>query len=187
MAAKRPQTPVIAADSIRSLAKLVGRGESSVRKWVRNPQWTFGSGPWTAADVDRIKLWATDTLADDPSDRAGGGGGGDLATQLKDLPVAKQVDVGLKVSRKKTIDFKLDRDKGLFHSVEECKRRRLRQIHEVKTAMLNMPDGLPVDAETKTMIKGRILEILRKWSSSEPSATTAQPDAHDAAAPSSTL
>jgi len=160
----------------RDLGRAVGRSHTAVLKWLKHPEWTFGRGPWAFRTVEQIKTWAARTLAEDPAAGDGPAVGGDQHRQLKDLPISKQVDVGLKLSRKKRVDFDLDVDKGVYHLVDECSRRRLRQIHEVKTALLNMPDGLPVDADTKTMIKGRVLEILRKWSS--PELSTAQPDPH---------
>ena len=58
---KRPKL----AKSIRSLAALVGRSESAVRKWVAHPEWRFSTTPpW---DVARVKAWAEIVLHPDPA------------------------------------------------------------------------------------------------------------------------
>ena len=166
-----------AVKSIRDLAKLVGLSHAAVGKWLRHAEWKFGAGPWSAADVTRIRAWASNVLSENRAESPGKTS--EPATMnLKDLPISKQIDASLKLSRKARLDYDLKVDRGEYHLVDDCKRSRLRQIHEVKTALLNMPDGLPVDADVKIMIKGRVLEILRKWASPE---MANGPDSHAAA------
>jgi len=173
--------------SIRQLAEAVKRSHVAVGRWVKRDDWTFGRGPWRVSQVPAIVAWAKRELAENPANdertSRAGGSGEDQAESLRQLSPLKKIDAALKLSRKSRVDFDLDVDKGVYHRVDECRRQRLRQIHEVKTALMNMPDGLPVDTDVKTMIKGRVLEILRKWSSPDSANTAPAPHAAAVASP----
>jgi hypothetical protein len=41
----------------RAAARAVNRSPSSVSSYVRHPAWTFGTGPWTAAQVKLFPAW----------------------------------------------------------------------------------------------------------------------------------
>ena len=63
---------VDAVQSIRELARRVGRNKTAVTRWLADPRWPFARrGPWDAATVSRIRAWAAATLEPDRAEAAG--------------------------------------------------------------------------------------------------------------------
>lgn len=163
----KPADPVV-ANSVRELAGLLVRSHTAVNRWLKDARWTFGQGPtWRASDVSAIKDWAARELAEAPSPggnggatgEADGGGGGDPAK----LSLKTKADVQLKISRNKLLVLEYEARAGKVHPVDQCRRDRLRAIQEVRQGLVILADSLPVDADTKTIVRGRCLELLRRF------------------------
>lgn len=163
----------IAAASNRDLAKLVGRTHTAVNGWLKRDDWTFGTGPWRASDVVRIQQWAEATLLERPATAdtsrsavsATDGPAPVTADRgLESLSIPKRADVALKMKRREVLDFGLQVRQGKFHEVEQCQRDRPAAIHEVKQGLLDLADGFPGTPEDKAILRGRIFELLRRFS-----------------------
>lgn len=169
----RSRPDPIAAASNRDLAKLVGRTHTAVNGWLKRDDWNFGTGPWRASDIVRIQQWAEATLLERPAtadmpraatSAADGPAPVSPEQGLKSLSIPKQADVSLKMKRREVLDFGLQVQKGKFHEVEQCQRDRLAAIHEVKQGLLDLADGFPGTPEDKAILRGRIFELLRRFS-----------------------
>ncbi|HEX8911073.1 MAG TPA: hypothetical protein VF796_01855 [Humisphaera sp.] len=172
MAAKRTTTtttpaakandPVVAR-SARELAAVVGVSHTAVNAWLRHPAWAFGRGPWRASDVIRVKDWRARELAEQPgADDAGGDGGGGGADPSK-LSIKTKADVQLKITRNRRLVFDLEVLQGRYHAVGECEVRRVRAAAQLRQDLLQLPDSLPVDPDVRSMIRGRVIEVLTRY------------------------
>jgi hypothetical protein len=47
-----------------ALGRLIGRTSMTVSRWTKRPDWTFGSAPWPASELPKIKNWAAVNLRD---------------------------------------------------------------------------------------------------------------------------
>ncbi|QOV87642.1 hypothetical protein [Humisphaera borealis] len=83
---------------------------------------------------------------------------------MESLSISKKADVALKMKRREVLDFGLQVQQGKFHSVEQCTRDRLAAIHEVKQGLLDLADSFPGSTADKTILRGRIFELLRRFS-----------------------
>lgn len=161
------------AKSKRELARLLGKSEATVRKWVKDDRWTLGKGgPW---DVEEAREWSVRTLAPDlahpaPSavprpceDGAGGDDPGGGFTSAEE----RRVNIELKRSRKAAIDHELEVKRAKYVLKTDVQQAWMRIAHEVKTELLNIPDAaVPAmqglsEAEQRDVLRGRILEVLR--------------------------
>lgn len=160
---------IVAARSIRSLAKYCGKAESTVRKWLRHEAWVFGRRPpW---DVAKVRAWADIHLKADPAkeyhdqlaDAESGKGDFESLGLLTRVRAQAVIERTLLIRQKRLLDA------GKLHDVDECRQRRLRQIHAVKGALLAMPRsvasslvGLSRDQVERTLSQ-RIEEILAEF------------------------
>ncbi len=46
------------APDVEALARIINREVSTIRVWMRRPDWFFGQGPWEAFQVRQIDYWA---------------------------------------------------------------------------------------------------------------------------------
>lgn len=132
----------IQAKSIRDMARQTGRAESTVRKWISRDDWRFSlQPPW---DIGRVKAWMEIFLSPDPAAAyrkkaaAAEAGTGEFTT-LGPLGKAKlqyTIERALSVRQRRLVDA------GELHNVKECQQRRLRQIHEVKGRLLELPRSM---------------------------------------------
>jgi len=79
-------------------------------------------------------------------------------------PLAK-ADLFVKLRRGKLLELDyLERQKRL-HDVEACRQRRLRQIQEVKAALLDLPRQMEpeIGAASAERLLGRCMEILKRF------------------------
>ncbi|HUX03136.1 MAG TPA: hypothetical protein VMY35_19415 [Phycisphaerae bacterium] len=127
------------ARSIRALARQMARNESTVRKWKDRDDWPFSrTGPW---DVQRVRAWAEIHLKPDPAAayrkkaRAAAAGTGEFA----EMGALTKARVQATLERALWIRQRRLAEGGKLHDVGECERRRLRQIYEVKGALLALP------------------------------------------------
>lgn len=158
--------PVAAADPIvarttRDLGSLVGRSHVAVAGWLKRDDWRFGAGPWKASDVVRVQQWMGTHLLERPA-TVNPAGAEDDGSSFERLSLKSKVDIKLKATREKAIAFALEVQKGKFHDVDECKQLKRRQFLALKQAIFGLPDSIPTDADTKTIIRGRIVEIFRR-------------------------
>jgi len=130
------------AKTIRSLARQVGRAESTVRKWIARDDWPFSLAPsW---DVERVKAWAEIHLNPDPAAayrkkaRAAEMGTGEFAPMgpLTRAKLQATIERALLIRQRRLIEA------GELHNVKDCTHRRLRQIHEVKTRLMELPRAM---------------------------------------------
>lgn len=57
-----------AIQSIRQLAKAVGKSPTAVAGWLKDDRWTFDTAPpWRREDVPAMRQWARETLKPDPA------------------------------------------------------------------------------------------------------------------------
>lgn len=159
------------ATSIRALARVVGRSPSAVRKWIPREDWPFGLvPPW---DVEHVKAWMEIHLKADPAAayrkraKAAEDGRGEFS-KLGPMGKAKlqyQIERTLLVHQRRLIEA------GKLHNVEQCQQRSLRQIHEVRSALMAMGRSLAnslvgEDAETiEGVINDRCEQICEEFAS----------------------
>jgi hypothetical protein len=155
--AKHPPDAFVARSS-RELGELVGKSHTAVLRWIKDSRWKFGAGPWRASIVGAIKEWARSELAE----AAGGDDSQDPADAGK-LSIKTKADVQLKMTRNKLLVHQYELLTGKVHPVEQCQRDRLRAIHEMRLGLLTLADGLPTDTDTRTIVHGRVLELLRRF------------------------
>jgi hypothetical protein len=131
--------------STRELAAAVGRSQPAVLKWLKHEAWTFGRGPWNAAQVEQIKAWATANLSPNPapgSRQSSQQGEESAGTALKRVKAARE---GLKLAA----------ERGDLHRVDECEMRRSRLLRALNARLFGELDGLPISPES--------IDIVRKW------------------------
>ncbi len=159
----------IQAKSIRSLARQVGRAESTVRKWLARSDWPFELGPpWV---VRKVKAWMEIHLKPDSAAayrkkvaavEAGSGEFSSMSAYQKARTQAV-IERALLLRQRRLVEA------GKLHDVAGCRQRRLRQIHEVKGALLalgrsmaNSLVGRDADA-VETTIHDRCLQICEEF------------------------
>jgi FlaA1/EpsC-like NDP-sugar epimerase len=181
MAAKHPKT----IRSIRSLARLVGRGESSVRKWTKDTRWPFArKAPWSAELLPKIKWWADTYLSHDNARDyrekiIGDAGGGE-----RPMSKYEQARLALVVERAMFMKQRRLVEAGKLHDVQVCQKRRLRQIHEVKSRLLEIPRvlaaslvGLQADA-IEMKIQEQVLAAMEDLSRENETPGTSRENDH---------
>lgn len=165
MAVKDPNE----ATSIRALAPAVGRSPSAVRKWIGREDWPFAlEPPW---EVRKVKAWMEIHLKADPAVAyrkkakaiaEGRGEFGKLGPEGK-AKLQYQYERTLLVRQRRLIEA------GKLHDVEKCQQRRVRQIHEVRSALMAMGRSLAnslvgEDAETiEATINERCEQICEEF------------------------
>ncbi|HUX03167.1 MAG TPA: hypothetical protein VMY35_19570, partial [Phycisphaerae bacterium] len=133
------------AKSIRSLAKLVGRSESAVRKWVARSDWPVSrTGPWAASDIRRIRAWMDVMLKPDPAAayrkraKAADAGTG----EFRSMGALERARIQATLERALYIRQKRMSEAGELHSVADCQRHRLQQIMEVRNRLMEIPRSM---------------------------------------------
>ena len=162
----------ILAKTIRSLARLVGRAESSVRNWVDREDWPFSrdprSHPW---DVEKVRAWAEIQLKPDPAAayrkkaRAAEAGTGEFAEMgpLTKARLQAMIERALLLRQRRMIEA------GKMHDVEQCNQAKLRQIHEVKSRLLELPRvmavplGMQSPETVERLLTAQVLAILDEF------------------------
>jgi hypothetical protein len=135
------------------LARLVGKAESTVRKWIARRDWMFAlEPPW---DVAKVRAWAEIHVHPDPAAAyrkrmaAAEMGSGEFG-RMEPLTKARfqaTLERALLIRQRRLVEA------GQLHNVEECRQRRLRQVHEVKSRLVDLPRAMAnalagQDAET---------------------------------------
>jgi hypothetical protein len=130
-------------ESVRALARTVGISHTALAKWLKDDRWPFArKGPWPVSLVGKMKAWAAVTLAENPAAAAGEVSGAGDVGQLGPERRAKLAKILVQTRR---AQFQHDRDKGLYHRVDECDRRIVRKIHDAKSKLLNAHSAAPAD------------------------------------------
>lgn len=119
--------------SLRALARLLGTPESTLRVWRQQPDFPCPEPPY---DPREIVEW--------------------MVTRERESSDAPELaEARLEIARERSLLLRQRRltEAGDLHSVSDCERRRLRQIHEVRSALMNLPRsvsrelvGLDIDA-----------------------------------------
>jgi hypothetical protein len=152
----------------------MGRNESSVRKWVDRSDWPFSRDPRTKPwDVEKVKAWAEIQLKPDPAAA--------YRKKIKALEAGTGECAGLNILLKARTQATIERalllrqrrlaEAGTLHDVQECTKRRLRQIHEVKAALMSLGRSLAnslvgQDADSAELIlHTRCLQICEEFAS----------------------
>lgn len=128
--------------SIRTLAKLVGKSPSAVRKWTRHPAWVFStSGPWTADDVRLIRGWVKRYLRKDEAQdyREALADPDHVPGPMRPLTPIEQAKLDLLVERKKTLQQRRAVELKLLHVAKDCEANILRVALDVRGRLLAMP------------------------------------------------
>jgi hypothetical protein len=148
----------------------VGRSESAVRKWLRDSRWPFArTAPWPPEQVREMKAWAKMYLSHDPAD--------DYHAALRNLapgaerPLSRneQAKLAYMIERAMYVKLRRQREAGELHSVAECQQRRLRQIYEVKSRLLELPRALAgvlaqrAAPEIEAALRQQLLAIIEEF------------------------
>jgi hypothetical protein len=152
----------LAAAGVRELAGLIGRSHSTVSKWLRRPDWPFArTPPWNAV---KVLAWAKANLAPNP---AAGMPQPPAYPQEGELVnrVQAQAKAQLLGNRALLLRQRYDYLAGKLHDVERCQQRRLRQIHAVRIALLDLPRLAP---PFERELAERIDVILKRFAGDEP-------------------
>lgn len=173
MTAKR--RPVI-VHSIRALAKELGKGESTVRKWIASDDWKFPlQPPW---DVAQVKAWMeifrrgnTDTVLEKNIGAVDKGRG-----EYNGIGLLTKARIQSTLVRTRYLNQKFLVESGKLHDVAECERRRMQQILEVRTRLVELPRsmanslvGLSAD-RIEQCLTDAVMAILDEFSGSSPAA-----------------
>lgn len=143
-------------DSLRKLAAALGVSASTAREYVRRPDWPFPRrGDWSG-QIAHIQAWRARTLAPNPAagpegPAAGppvgsGAGGPDLASEpIHELRASPErlAKLQLTITRRAKLELERAILAGQYVKREDEDRRRLAQIHAVKTALLAWVHRLP--------------------------------------------
>jgi phage terminase Nu1 subunit (DNA packaging protein) len=129
------------ARSIRSLAVMVGKCASTVRRWVRRRDWPFSLvPPWPA---EAVRGWAIAHVRRDPAaeyrERAAAEAGKGEFRETGLLTLARTKKTAEQARREQ---IKRLAEEGKVHDAEECRELRLRQIHEVRGRLSELPRSL---------------------------------------------
>lgn len=128
--------------SIRSLARHVGKAESTVRKWIRREDWPFALlPPW---NVERVRVWAEIQISRDPAAAyrkriaASQAGTGEYASlgPLGKARLQAVIERALLLRQRRLIEA------GQMHDVRQCQERRARAIHEAKGRFAELPRSI---------------------------------------------
>src|SRR5690349_4917526 len=102
-------------NSVRELARHLGRTHKAVGRWLRDDRWPFSRrGPWSAADVPAMKAWAAQELAPAPAS-----GVSDLSPAVG-LSAKSKVDIALKLERIEMSKLIRQLKAGKLHPIEDC-------------------------------------------------------------------
>ncbi len=72
------------------------------------------------------------------------------------LKNAKRIDADTK-----RIDLDYAIKSGKFHSVDQCRAKRVRQFEDLKRRFLDIPESLPFSAADRALVKQRLQEALQ--------------------------
>lgn len=129
---------------VRALGRALGVSHQAAHKYVNDPRWPFGGGPWPAGDVEKMNAWRASLRRDDA----------DSLTKARTLKAQAS-------AQKDLLEVKIK--SGKFHNADECRRRRLLCIHQCKQDLLAIPDSLPADRELQDLVRSRIEDALRQF------------------------
>lgn len=148
----------------RALASALGVTHTAVNGWLKDERWPFGDGPWPAKLVLAIRSWRARTLAPDPNSYQSAPDAAVRGDDLSQLSLERRVAILLKREKIETERLNRQIKSEKLHSVEDCQRRRLRQIHALKSELLAFADTLPasVDPTTRNLVHEHILALLRR-------------------------
>jgi hypothetical protein len=150
-----------AAGSIRELARRVGKSHVAVRKWLADPRFPFArSGPWDAKTVAAIDQWAGRTLSPDPAaGETAAAGDGEIAVSSS----SAKAKLALTVEKVKAARQKREIEAKLFHRIDDCRNRRIRQLSVLSRELQEMPESAPFDLPVKDWFRSRVREILDRF------------------------
>ncbi|CAN5388134.1 hypothetical protein BH09PLA1_BH09PLA1_25890 [soil metagenome] len=129
--------------SVRQLSRELKLSHTAVLKWLADPRWKFGGSPWSRTLLPAMKRWQALNLADDPAADSDAGASGQIS--VRDLAPDKRAKMARVLVQTQRDQVKLQIEKGQVHRVDECERRRLRQIHAVKQELLGAHESMPAD------------------------------------------
>jgi len=163
------------AKSIRALGRLVGRAESTVRKWLARDDWPFGrTPPW---NVESVKAWSEIHLKGDPAAayrkkvKAAQAGTGEFAAMgpLTKARMQAAIERALYIRQKRLMEA------GKLIDAVEAQRARLRQIHAVKGVLIALPRSMAnslagLDREAiEMLLQKRMNEIFEEFAAGDDS------------------
>ncbi len=136
----------------KALGKSLAVSNKTAWEYVANPTWPFGNGPWKLADVPAMLKWQAALPGRQQSNAIEKAAGGQ-----RDLTEAR-IDMTRASAQAKRLDTAIKAKK--FHNAEDCLIRRMHAIHQHKQDLYAMADGLPVDEEVKSLVRGGIDRLL---------------------------
>jgi len=145
-------------NSVRELAKLVGKSHVAVSKWVKRDDWKFGLGPWLVSQVPAIQRWEAATLTEPQSPSPSPANPTDI-TQLGPI---KRADLKMKLEKGRLLELDRRYRTGELHSRAECEAKKISQIEAVKRELLSVADGLPFETDVKALVRNRIMQALQR-------------------------
>ncbi len=163
------------ANSLRQLAKGVGRAHQVVARWIKHPAWDQSrTPPW---DIEKARTWATRTLRPDRSKVWEGPEpvtveSGDLEA-LKKNPISL-ARLKLMIVRAEKLALEKAILSGDYLLKAEVQAGRVRRVHAAKGVLLGIPRILSrelvgLDAtEIETRLEAAIREALLELSKGPP-------------------
>jgi hypothetical protein len=151
-------------ESIRSLARLVGRSEATVRKWIKRGDWPFGKGPFEAEPVRR---WMEIHLQRDPAQRYHDAQKGIGAKPLNELEQARKANFEEAGQIRRLRRLELE---GKLHDVAACEAQWRRAIVGIRNALTrSLPRALSIElvgrarGEMERIIRDRMVAVCTEF------------------------
>lgn len=173
------------ASSLRSLARKLGRPASTVQGWAHRPDWPFGSKP--PYPVAEVAVWARAAESENPERayrREAEAIQPEQATDgIAHLSVINKAKLKILLERARIYKLAADEKEGRLHDTAACRQRRLRQIHAVRAALVDLPRLLGPQLEgqprlrIEQMLDDRLRGILGEFAAGDEPPAPEKPDA----------
>jgi hypothetical protein len=165
---RKPKPPAQIA-SLRALAAALGKSHTAVGRWLKDDRWPFArKPPWNAPIVAQINSWASRTLSENRAAEPPAAAQSTAVDPVSSLTPERQAKLALSLERLETQKLTNELRRGNLHSFDDCRNRRIRQVTELRDALLSIPDALPLRSDQKEMIRGRIIETLTRFANQDP-------------------
>lgn len=152
------------ASSTRELAAALGKSHTAVNRWLKDDRWPFArKPPWAPAMVAQIRAWAARTLAPNPGAADAHAAPARTGTDIASLSPERQAKLALSLAKVERATFENQARKGEWHRVDDCRQRRVRQITDLRVQLLDLADALPFSPDDKEIVRGRVLELCRRF------------------------
>lgn len=142
---------------LAALGRALGVSKNVAHKYVGDPRWPFGRGPWAASTLERMQAWRQMELKKQLDV-------GDSNPQSLEA-ISPQTRLKMAKIQQEVIGKKIDNElkQKKLHNVEDCKLRRIRQIEHVKGEIFAIVDRSPHAADVKEWFRKQYESLLKRW------------------------